>query len=133
MLDIGVDLHPLMLARFPYRMARRREIGIAEQPDRDCNRIGDWAALVPHGRAASRTEMVMREVPRIGGANPLGAVAGDRDLVLGPPRLLAKRRPAALLAGKAMADRDADRLAFARGGERAATAGGGAGGHLRGQ
>ena len=60
-----------------------------------------------------RTEMVGRTMAAISLADPSFALAGQRDVFVGPARLSSERTSTALLAIKAMTDRHADRLAFA--------------------
>ncbi len=65
----------------------------------------------------------------VGDADPFAVLTGDAHLCVGPARPRGEGATRALLAGEAVADRNADGLALDGGAEPAAAAAGSAGGH----
>src|SRR5947208_1768586 len=132
MLDVFVDdLEPIVLAPLPHRKIWAvDDIGVVERSERDGDHIGEVAAAVMYGRAALRAEMIGGRLAAVGGASPLLRCALDGDAFRGPARLDREGAAGALLAGKAVADRHAHRIAARDGAQLSAAAGGAVFGHF---
>jgi len=126
-LDPRRELHPGMPAAVVDRNLRRRKVGIIERSHGDSHGPVLVAFLgVEHGRAADRAEAESEPRALVAGAHVLRRCAMDRvgRGEAGERREHAPRPP---LAGEAMADADAQRLAVDLDTQLAARAGGGSG------
>ena len=121
------NLDPWVPALLVDRKPRSGKCGIGEGPDGHGNGVCVRARAIPHRRAALRAEMVLDPFAAVGGAHPFAGFAGNFHLILGIADLSRERRAAALLASKAMADRNTHRFAAAGDDKLAALTGCGAG------
>ena len=128
MLDtVTVDGNPRVLAFLPYRVMRRGKVPVSKSACRDREQVAMRTGVIPERRPAGRAEMKIGFIAAVADMLIDLMLAADRHCIGRKTRLCGKGRPTSFLAIIAMADRDADRLASAGGGELAAAAGGGAG------
>src|SRR4249919_2335534 len=127
---LAENVDPAVLPPLPHRIVDGFEIGIVERAERDRHQVGKVATAIIYRRAALGAEMIGGLLAAIGGADPLFGLAFDLNALRLPSRLGGEGAAGALLAGEAVAGRDAYWVAFDHHPKLAAAAGGGASGHF---
>lgn len=125
MFDIVADNRdPIMLAIFPYRVLRWREVLVGKAAHGNGEQVAKRPGMIPERRSAYRAEMETGRIAAVADMLIDLVLAADGHRVARKARLKSKSRAAAFLAVIAMADRHADRFAGAGNGKLSAAAGG---------
>lgn len=124
-------VRPGVAVFFPHTDGRRGIGRVREQGGGERDHIGKAAQFPEHGGAAARAEVLRHAVAGVRRATPGAAFAFYPHLPARKPAVGAERRAGPLLAGEAVAHRNARRFPAAMSLELSALASGSARGHLR--